>query len=102
MFKTMFKKVTIVALLVAGFTTVSATEADAWVVRRRFRPVRTAARVVLPPYRRRVVLAPVVPRRVFRPVVRPVVYAAPPVYAAPVMYGPRVRVGVGVGGYYGW
>lgn len=91
----MFKKMMIVALLFAGFTSLSATEANAWIVRRRIAPVRRAARVVLPPYRRRVVVAP---RVVARPVVvapRPVVYARPAVSVG-------VGVGFGGGGYYGW
>lgn len=93
----MLKRIMIVALLVTGFTAVSAAEANAWIVR-RVAPVRRAARVALPPYpvARRVVAGPVIRRR---PVyARPVVYAAP----APVVYGPSVSVGVGVGGYYGW
>jgi len=92
----MLKRIMIVMLLVGGFTVVSAAEANAWIVR-RVAPVRRAARVALPPYpvARRVVARPIVRRRVYAP---PVVYAAP----APVVYGPRVHVGVGVGGYYGW
>jgi len=90
----MFKKLMIIALLVTGFTTLNATEANAWRVRRRVAPVRTAARVVLPPYRRRVVVAPVVAPRVY----------ARPVYARPIYRAPAVSVGVGIGGggYYGW
>jgi len=100
----MFKRIMIVMLLVGGFTVASATEANAWIVR-RVAPVRRAARVVLPPYpvARTVVRGPVIRRRVYA---RPVVYAAPApvVYAAPapLVYRPRVHVGVGVGGYYGW
>ena len=100
----MLKRMMIVMLLVGGFTVASAEDANAWIVR-RVAPVRRAARVVLPPY-------PVARRVVARPIIgRPVVYAGPvyaqpvyaaPVYAAPVVYGPRVHVGVGVGGYYGW
>jgi hypothetical protein len=92
----MLKRMMIVMLLVGGFTAASAEDANAWVVR-RVAPVRRAARVALPPYpvARRVVAGPVVRHRVYA---RPVVYAAP----APVFYGPRVHVGVGVGGYYGW
>jgi len=92
----MLKKLMIVALLVGGISVLDAAEANAWVVRRIAPVRRVAARAVLPPYpvARRVVAAPVVVRR-------PVVYRRP-VYAAPVVYGPRVSVGVGYGGYYGW
>ncbi len=91
----MFKRMTLVALLVCGFTAVSAAEANAWIVRRVAPVRRIAARTVLPPYpvARRVVAGPIVRRR-------PVVYARPVVYSAPV-YRPGVSVSVG-GGYYGW
>ncbi len=103
----MFKRMMIIALLVSGFTALSATEANAWIVRRRIAPVRRVARVALPPYGvRRVVRRPVVYGG--GPVYAAPAYAAP-VYAAPapVYYAPRVRVvaprvhvGVGIG--YGW
>lgn len=88
----MLKRILIVALLFAGFTAVSAAEANAWIIRRVAPVRRVAARAVLPPYpvARRVVAGPVVRRR-------PVVVARPVVYAAPA-----VSVGVGFGGYYGW
>ncbi len=92
----MLKRIMVVALLVTGFTAMSAAEANAWVVRRVAPVRRVAARTVLPPYpvARRVVAGPIVRRPfVYR---RPVVYAAP----APVVYGPTVSVGIG--GYYGW
>ncbi|MEM8943746.1 MAG: hypothetical protein AAGD11_01075 [Planctomycetota bacterium] len=90
----MLKRFMIVALLVGGFTAVSAAEANAWIVRRVAPVRRIAARAVLPPYpvARRVVAGPIIRRR-------PVVVARPVVYAAPA---PVVSVGVGVGGYYGW
>ncbi len=92
----MLKRIMVVALLVAGFTAMSAAEANAWVVRRVAPVRRVAARAVLPPYpvARRVVAGPIVRRPVIYR--RPVVYAAP----APVVYGPTVSVGIG--GYYGW
>lgn len=98
----MLKRMLIVVLLVGGFSVVSAAEANAWIVR-RVAPVRrvVARRVVARP----IIAGPIVRRPVVyaSPVVysRPVVYARP-VYAAPVVYGPRVSVGVGFGGYYGW
>lgn len=96
----MLKRILMVALLVGGFSMVSASEANAWIVR-RVAPVRrvVASRVVARPFvgRRVVYSSPVV--YAAPPVVyaRPVVYAAP----APVVYGPAVSVSVG-GGYYGW
>lgn len=73
----MLKKILIMSALVVGFAISAAPEANAWVVHRRVAPVRRAARVVLPPYRR---------------VYRPVVYRRPVVYGAPVVYGPGVGV----------
>jgi|GEM_PF-1213393 len=95
----MLKRMMIMGLIVGGFSLVSAAEANAWVVRRVAPVRRLAARAVLPPYpvARRVVAGPVVRRPVVYATARPVVYAP-----APVVYGPRVHVGVGVGGYYGW
>ncbi len=106
----MLKRILIVALLAGGFSMVSATEANAWIVRRVAPVRRIAARTVLPPYpvARRVVAGPILRRRVVysNPVIYstpPVAYARPVFYAAPapVVYGPAVSVSVG-GGYYGW
>ena len=115
----MLKRMLIVALLVAGFSAVSATEANAWIVRRVAPVRRIAARAVLPPYpvaryaaRPVVVARPVVyARPVVRPVVvaRPVVYTAPPVvyvrpvvYAQPVLAAPAPVVVQPTTSYYGW
>ena len=120
----MLKRMLIVALLVTGFSAVSATEANAWGVRRIAPVRRIAARAVLPPYpvaryaARPVVVArpvvyarPVVRPVVVRPVVvaRPVVYTAPPVvyvrpvvYAQPVLAAPAPVVVQPTTSYYGW
>lgn len=68
----MFKKLLIMSALIIGVSATTATDANAWVVR-RVAPVR---RVLLPPYpvARRVVAGPV--------------YRRPVVYRAPVVYGP--------------
>ena len=116
----MLKRILIVALFVAGFSAISATEANAWIVRRVAPVRRIAARAVLPPYpvaryaaaRPVVVARPVVyAQPVVRPVVvaRPVVYSAPPVvYARPVVYAQPVHVAPApvvvqpTTSYYGW
>jgi len=82
----MLKRTLIMLVLVSGFSTMAASDANAWVVRRIAPVRRVAARAVLPPYRvaRRVVAAPIYRR----PVVygHPVIYAAPPVYVRPVVH----------------
>lgn len=81
----MIKKICVLAVVAVGLTAVSASTADAYIVR-RFAPVR---RAVLPPYpvARRVVAGPVV-----RPVYRPVI--GRPYYATPY-WGGGVSVNVG-------
>ncbi|MCA9231150.1 MAG: hypothetical protein KDA57_10885 [Planctomycetales bacterium] len=82
----MLKRTAIILALVGMFSVASASDANAWVVRRVAPVRRVAARVVLPPYpvARRVVAGPVYRR----PIVygAPVIYATPHVYASPVVY----------------
>jgi len=94
----MLKRMLMVAFVVGGFSVVSPTEANAWIVRRVVPVRRMVARTVFPPYpvARQIVARPMLRRRVVYG--RPVIYAAP-VYVSPVVVGPRVSVG---GGYYGW
>jgi hypothetical protein len=80
----------LLATVLGGLAVGTASKADAGIFYRRFAPVRTAARVALPPYpvARRVAYGPV-----YRPYVRP--YARPVYWGAPVVYGPGVTVAVG-------
>ena len=80
---TTLRKIMLAVLVAAGMTAVAPQSADAGIFVRRVAPVRTAARVALPPY-------PVARRVAFRPVYRPIgVYR-------PVIYGGGFGGGVSV------
>ena len=80
-----FKKTALLAALLLSAFVSGSSQADAGIFVRRFAPVRTAARVALPPY-------PVARRVAYGPVYRPYVYRAPVVYGPPMVYGPGVPV----------
>ena len=85
----MFKRILLVAVVVAGGLGFAAPQADAGIIIGRVAPVRrVAARTVLPPYpvARRAVVGPVY-RPYAYPVYRPVIYQP-----APVIYGPGITV----------
>ena len=88
--KAMIKRVFIVATLLFGGLTATASQADAGIVLGRVAPVRrVAARAALPPYpvTRRVVAGPIYRPAVVRPIYRAPAYIGPAIYG-PAVYGP--------------